>query len=134
MVKVVKLAAILVCIALFARLGFRSAAAAVTASAVIALGPARLRSLPRRDRTDAAIHLLAALASASLTVVFSGLSLIAFSAGKSMLASLAAWMGLGSMFLIIAFHLTSYPLRSGVRRQRAVEAASVYSEKLPKAS
>jgi hypothetical protein len=107
--------------------------AGLFAAVVIGYGPRRMRSLPRYAREDAAMHLLGILLTSLMAIGLSCLSNSAARAELRTLESLAAWLCIGAMVALGAFHLISCPAKPLVCRQR-VEKHSYDYQSLPKAS
>jgi len=110
-VRTWKAALIGACAALLWRFGPQAAVGLMGAAAVVELGPARLRRLPRQVRGTSAAHLLGMLAASLACVAFSVGGSLAGSPERATLALLAAWLSIASALVTAAFHLVSFPLK-----------------------
>ncbi|MEN6372338.1 MAG: hypothetical protein ABFD64_10035 [Armatimonadota bacterium] len=120
--------------AVLSLLSVQACMAGLAAAALIGYGPRRLRSLPRPVREDAAIQLMWILAASFAAI---GVSYIGKSASRvelAALASLAAWLFIGMMVLLGAFHLTCYSKRPVACKPPAAKPVRDYKRSLPRAS
>ena len=111
-------------------LGVQAAIAASVAVLIVGFGPARLKSLRRLDREDAALHMGAALTGAAGGFVFAVVSTLAagFIRDFSLLAS---WVCLYGVAAVSVFHFSSYPVRLKAAKKPEQKAADAPVDALP---
>jgi vacuolar-type H+-ATPase subunit I/STV1 len=132
--KIWKLALFVICAAFFAKLGAQALVSAFMVAVIVRVGPARMKSLPRAAREEAAVHLLAMLGAAVMAIGLACAASVIDFPELATMASLGAWLSVGVVFAFAAFHLTCFPLRPNMRGQVAVKTAVDSEKTLPWAS
>ena len=122
------------CFVFLAILGIQAVLAGLGAAITMVFGPARLRSLPRSVREDGALHLLAILAVALIAISLSAAAAFTAKPQVAMLISFTAWIAVGVMPLIAAFHLVCLEPEPKTHKYPRARQIEYFPKQLPKAS
>jgi hypothetical protein len=123
------------CFVILVMLGLQAVVAGFGVMATVLLGPARLKSLPRRIREAGALHLLAILVVSFVAMGLSAAATFATKPQVAMLASIAAWLAVAVMPLIAIFHFMCLsPKPKQTHNCSQGKQGEFFPKQLPKAS